>query len=599
MPLTISDCSVTTTTIRISFSDAVFTDLQVGQGAWEGPLTAPKKTDPDFKKKEKAYEQWRRSALNPYNFGISSSSSVDFSTSLSIGMAQDKPLNPAFRATPTAVTKNSILITFIPSTGSDEFQAGNFVTIAVSNIEGYPEAGDSRARIDGNIAMVSRQVPGGGSVAAATRNAEDALSYPILTEEVSYPPAALQRPGGGAGVGGGGRGGAGSFGLGETANDAIANALGWKPNAGDPRGFLGALTQSFSLTESEGHVEATWNPRSYTVQSDLAGGISGAQASLLNRAQDVGDKCLPLLDGLYPLNPDADPEYVTALREMAKSQITEIIRQFSEVPPSILRVDLYFKILLGYDDVEFVDGQPTPQTDPDRVGGTLGDIRREYGIFFLTHDGKDNPFSNSLQDEKVISDFRVTSDYLTSLLLTWLSNRKYFELTPSRLPAFLGTQLVLISRQLNVIAETVNEVRFALDSVFIGPNERQTLLIEFPIFKHLGHGEKRRGHLPLPAMYLEDVLTEIYTSVADELPRLMRDGGRIAINNNVLPVMQTLKNMAEGAKAPTNINSLPAGFSTARVRNALSDLSDQLAQLLLLGQQVGMQFPRTRYSMTP
>lgn len=599
MPLTISDCSVTTTTIRITFSDAVFTDAQVAAGAWEPALFAPKVGDPHFKKNEKAHELWQRSALNPYNYGISSTTSTDFSTSQSIGAAQEKPLDPAFAAKVTSLTKKTILITFTPSKGTDEFQAGDFVTIAVSNIEGYPEAGDRRPRIDGNIAMVSRQVPGGGSVGLATRNAEDALSYPILTEEVSYPPAALQRPGGFGGGSGGGRGGSGSFGLGQTANDAIANALGWKPNAADPRGFLGALTQSFSLTETEGHVEATWNQRTHTVQSDLAGGISGAQASLLNRAQDVGDKCLPLLDGLYPLNPDADPEYVTALREIAKSQITEIIRQFSAVPPSILRIDLYFKILLGYDDVEFVDGVPTPQPDPDRVGGTLGDIRREYGIFFQSDDGRDNQFSNSLQDEKVISDFRITSDYLTSLLQTWLFNRKYFELTPSRLPAFLGTQLVLISRQLNVIAETVNEVRFALDSVFIGPNERQTLLLEFPVFKGLGHGEKRRGHLPLPAMYLEDVLSQIYTSVGDELPRLMKDGGRIAINNNVLPVMQTLKNMAEGAKAPTNIGSLPAGFSTARVRNALSDLSDQLTQLLQLGQQVGMQFPRPRYSMTP
>jgi len=186
-----------------------------------------------------------------------------------------------------------------------------------------------------------------------------------------------------------------------------------------------------------------------------------------------------------------------------------------------------------------------------------------------------------VEDEQDITNFRVISDYMTSLLQSWLSNGKYFILSPSRLPAFLGTQLVLISRQLNVIAETVNEVRFALDSVFIGPNERQTLLLEF------GEGGE------LPAMYLEDVLTEIESSVSDEMPRLLKDGGRIAVNNNLLPVMQTLMDMVQGAKDPENIDALPDGFSTARVRHAFDDLSDQLTQLFTLGQQIGMQPPQS------
>jgi hypothetical protein len=32
--------------------------------------------------------------------------------------------------------------------------------------------------------------------------------------------------------------------------------------------------------EVEGHIEAKWTPRSYAVQTDLPGGITGAQASL-------------------------------------------------------------------------------------------------------------------------------------------------------------------------------------------------------------------------------------------------------------------------------------------------------------------------------
>ena len=94
------------------------------------------------------------------------------------------------------------------------------------------------------------------------------------------------------------------------------------------------------MTDVEGHVESTWSPRTYAVQTDLGGGITGAQASLYTRAKDALDQSLALLDGLYPLDPEADPEYVKALREMARSQMTEIVKEFGAVGlPSTLRID--------------------------------------------------------------------------------------------------------------------------------------------------------------------------------------------------------------------------------------------------------------------
>jgi hypothetical protein len=414
---------------------------------------------------------------------------------------------------------------------------------------------------------------------AVAESAIDLTAYPILTEEIGYPPSPVSRPPGGQGpsIGGGVQGG-----LGQVAARAIAEVLGWKANASDAKGFVGALTQSFSLVEIEGRTESKWNPKTYTVQTDLAGGITGAQASLYTRAQVAQEKCLPLLDGLYALDPRADPEYVTALRGMAKSQITEIVKQFGVVPPSIQRVNTYFHILLGVERQHLHHSHiASVQTNPDTIGGTLGDIRKIYGIYFQ-HGIKDNPLSNSVEDEQNITNFRVISDYMTSLLLTWLGNFEYFKLTMGKAPAFLGTQLILISRQFNVIAETVNEVRFALDSVFIGPNERQQLLLEFASV----HGHE------LPAMYLEDVLTEIESTVSDEGPRLIKDGGRIALYNNVLPVVRGLIDMIEGAHHPTNINELPDGFRTPRVRRSLDDLRDQLNYLYTLADQVGMKVPR-------
>ena len=425
----------------------------------------------------------------------------------------------------------------------------------------------------------------------------DLTAYPVLTEEIGYPPSPVSRPAGGSPGTGQGAG----QGLGQTVARVVSDVLGWKANTADPKGFLGALTQSFTLTEVEGHIESSWNARTYTVQTDLAGGITGAQASLYTRAKDAQEQCLPLLDGLYPLNPDADPEYVRALREMAKSQIVEIVRQFAVVPPSILRVNTYFRILLG-----LAPGQLFPpsanarvEANPDNIAGTLGDLRDIYGIWFQKKAGtfgtlltqerteavpqnllRNNPFSNSVEDEQNITNFRVVSDYMTSLLQTWLANYQYFLLSESNMPAFLGTQLILMSRQLNVVVESVNEVRFTLDSVFIGPNERQQLLIQF-----------QSG---LPAMYFEDILREIEDFCTDEGPRLIRDGGRIGIFNNLIPVVGELIGMIRQAKTPQNIALLPDGYRTPRVRNSMDDLAAQLTQLEILATQVGVPVPPPR-----
>ena len=146
-----------------------------------------------------------------------------------------------------------------------------------------------------------------------------------------------------------------------------------------------------------------------------------------------------------------------------------------------------------------------------------------------------------------------------------------------------------------MIAETVNEVRFALDSVFIGPNERQALLLEFT-------------DQALAPMFLEDVLTEVESFASDEGPRLLRDGGKISVTNNIFPVVQSHQNLVEEAHEPLNINVLPDGFKTASVRNSLDDLNDQLEALVVLIQQVEQKVPQAetkfaitgiKYSLTP
>lgn len=532
MALTVTDSTITKTSISITFSDPVVSTS----------------TDP-------------RGGTNPANYTIFAANSVDFTQPTTIkdsGVSATSKLE----ASDTRVT-----FTFASSGVKNEFRAGDTVSIVIRNVE--TKNGDG---LDSGFAMVAGVVEPVGRI---TRDVEDAISYPILTEEIGYRPSPVGIPTTGVG----GAPGTAGANLGQVAAKAITDVLGWKTNADDPKGFVGALTQSFTLNDVEGHVEATWTPRTYAVQTDLGGGITGAQASLYMRAKDALDKSLPLLDGLYPLDPEADPEYVKALREMARSQMTEIIKELGVVGlPSILRIDTYFGILLGQNPAQL--GSTPVQFDPDQIQGTLGTLRDTYGIQF-----EGNPFNNSVEDEQDITNFRVISDYMTSLMQSWIANRPFFVVDPTR-QAFFGTQLVLISRQFNVIAETVNEVRFALDSVFIGPNERRTLLLEFA------------DPNLLPSMFLEDVLEEVENFANNEGPRLLKDGGKISVTNNILPVVKSLKNLIDQAHEPKNIKDLPDGFKTARVRNSLDDLQDQLEALINLTEQVEQKVPLAEDKLT-
>ena len=339
--------------------------------------------------------------------------------------------------------------------------------------------------------------------------------------------------------------------------------LGWKPRGNDVKGFVGALTQSFTLTETRGRMDATWTPRTYAVQTDLAGGITGAQASMYSRAKQALDQSLPLVDGLYTLNPEAAPEDIAALKGVAKSQLSEMVNEMA-LPggPRVWRVNQYFNLLLGSASfpVPAVPGTPMTVTDPDQVQGTLGQIRDLLGLSFTTQD-----FMNSVEDEQDASNFRLISDYVTSLAQSWLNNVSFFGLNPSM--PFFGTQLVWISRQLNVVAESVDEVRFTLDSVFLGPAERQTLPLNFP-----GQG----------GMYAEEFFDWIQSFASEEGPRLIQDGGKFGVSNTFVPILTRLSRMVFSIVGPPNpvTTGLPHAFFTARVQRGLAQLNEELRVLV-------------------
>jgi hypothetical protein len=436
---------------------------------------------------------------------------------------------------------------------------GNWIAVTVTIPFLAPPDNTFATRVNGDDNIRGAT---GFNTRGATRAVEDAVSYPILTEEVGFasspaaPSPVVSAPG------------SGGAGLGAMVTKAVGDVLGWKVKADDVKGFMGALNASFTGEAVDGNTAYKWTPRTYAVQTDLSGGITGAQASLYTRAKDALDKSVPLLDGLYPLDPDADAEDITALRAVARSQLTELVNEFAFAGgPRVSRVNQYFQMLItfGLPDPAFPPASGSnPITDPDQIRGTLGNLRDELGL------RTDQDFVNTVEDEQDLSNFRILSDYVTSLAQSWINNLGFF-FGGTQQP-FFGTQLVLLSRQLSEVAETVDEVRFTLDSVFIGPAERQTLQLQ------LGPG--------VPPLFIEDLLTWIQGFAATEGPQLIQDGGKLAVQNSFLPIAQQLQDFIKAAQDRNLNRQLPRGFHTSRVQRALEELGDGLDELVSLAKPI-------------
>jgi hypothetical protein len=400
---------------------------------------------------------------------------------------------------------------------------------------------------------------GGGAAPPAT---PDFAAFPVLTEEVT--PAQLPAAG------------APPSSVGQTVEAALREALGWRPRPTDPRSFSAALVQSFDRHEVDGHTESTWTPRTYAAQvtADL-GAITGAQASVYSRGRVALDAALPLLDGLYPLDPAADPQDTEAIRTIIRSELNDLVTELGvEGGPRISRVDDLLELLLR---------TPIVTSVPTTVQGHLGQLEDRFGL---------TPARvQSIEEEEDLTNFLILVDYVKEIDTSWQARRTSFDPTSNATP-FLGTQLVLLSRSLAVTAESVAEVGFTLDSVFLGAAERLAIRLTFPptdLTSGTSTLKDSRGN-PLvvpgntPSILLGELLSWVERVAAEEGPRLLQDGGKDGASA-LTPVLDRLRALVRASLVDTGTepnkglqppDTLPTGYATARVQRALSELAKYL-----------------------
>jgi hypothetical protein len=347
--------------------------------------------------------------------------------------------------------------------------------------------------------------------------------------------------------------------LGQTVEGALREILAWRPRAGDAQGFVAALSQAFSVTEVEGHTEWSWTPRSYAIQADM-GAVTGAQASIYARAKAALDQSLPLLAGLYPLRSDADPQDIEANRAIVRSELTELVSELGMTGgPRLQRVDALFKSLLG--------ANPSQQ-DPERIAGLLGVMRDRFGL--------ERPRVNTIDEEQNLTNFFILVEHTIALQRSWETQQHFFDRQGR--DVFLGTQLVLLSRSMAVVAESVQEAYFVMDSVFLSEGERQTVQLKF--------GKNR--------LTIAELLGWVERFSAEEGPRIVREAGKDGVIA-LRPIVQELANLVNQMWAMSKDESLriQRGFHTGRVQDALEELKLHVDELAKLFDQLKRQ-PRHR-----
>jgi hypothetical protein len=339
--------------------------------------------------------------------------------------------------------------------------------------------------------------------------------------------------------------------LGQTVSNTLREVLAWRPKSGDAKGFVAALNQAFTITEMDGHTEFAWTPRSYAVQADM-GAVTGAQASIFARAKAALDQSVPLLEGLFPIRADADDEDAEATRALVVDEFTELVQELGQVGgPRLARVEGLFDALLG---AEFDDDDD----DPEEVGGLLGIMQERFGLERLR--------VNTVDEEQNLTNFLIVVDHIIALQSSWDNLNHFFDRNGE--DVFLGTQLVLISRALNVVVESVQELYFILDSVFLGAAERQVALLD-------------------SGLTIAELLSWVERFASEEAPRVIREAGKdgvVALRTTVVNLL-ALVTAAQG-QAGRDKDNLQAGFNSRRSQVAWEELRTHIEELQQLTSRV-------------
>ena len=402
----------------------------------------------------------------------------------------------------------------------------------------------------------------------------------------------------------------------QLVTQAIQGVLGRSFKPGDSRSFKAALEVSFEYKETGGRPGYEWKPRAYPAvgATDLGGGISGAQFSLVSFASTLHEQAAPLIDGLHSLIPDVDEENFEAARSIFTTAWDEFIGELSReggarpARANALAASIFSEVVESMLFQRKTPPTPTPAPaatkttaskrtrsrsalaaegeDEGVATGHLVRLGALLGVIDATLDDDTGVYTVDIvngrfeftrdnvvtsEEEGYLTSFIALTDYYFAVANSW---QFYFD-TFFKEKKDLGGRLLDIERQLAVIEDGVNEVFVAMDSVNVDQSERLVINVNFD-------GDED--------MSVEDYLSWIASFASSEAPQLLSEGGKWGVQA-LVPTTRKLHDLTvqfinkleriRGSERSTRSKSeLPKQFSNARVLDPLNELERYLQALL-------------------
>lgn len=283
--------------------------------------------------------------------------------------------------------------------------------------------------------------------------------------------------------------------------------------------LLSANAESDGVDDRDEEQEQIMNP---------VKGVTGGKESIRELVLAVANESLAILDDLQPVvrrtgASQADRDVVERLRALIRSQLTELTGEMSVASgPRTLRVEQIFTSLL------------------DQLA-SLQDL---------------------LGDEEHHGDFPALAGHVASLYRSW-----------NNMQQILDLQMSIVTKQLGLVLEAVEEVRFAMNSGSAGPAERQIAMVRFDV---PGFGPEVREQ---PPMSVENLLTWVHTFASEGGPRAMAEDRGFALKTRVAPAALELAELLRAAVDDANPAGIPASLLTPQADRAIHVVASRLDEV--------------------
>jgi hypothetical protein len=247
-------------------------------------------------------------------------------------------------------------------------------------------------------------------------------------------------------------------------------------------------------------------------------GMTDTRASIFARAVKEANTALPILDKMRVLSGDSTPRDVNALKSLVRSEFTELVGELALANgPRAERVESIFSLLL------------------DQLAA----------------------LQEGIEDEDNLTNFRIVADCVASLYRSWNNVQQLF-----------GAQTGIVLQQFKLVSDAVEEVRFTMETLSIGPAERKGMVIT----------QGSRAEDPDP-FSIEELLTWVHDFAAGDGPAMIEERGGFALRNFVFPEAKKLCEMASAAIELRNRAHFAKRYNTPTLQRAMKNLEARLDEL--------------------